>query len=209
MVDILNSPIWSTSSCFAAGVFPLGLAKHLQRAVVHKHLVLGSTAIGYLVNTWDPEMIFLGDFEDFWLRLFSCHHHCTAQLYCFSLVGVFYFVQILVLEKNPAWWASVCASGWSVLLWGQLERKGMGAFLDDSKWSWWAWLGNWVWSVSVSACLGGSKVGFLLVALLVLLWSLLMWQVGLGSEDPVLHPLLLSGQQRCHWVTRDVVQALW
>lgn len=36
-----------------------------------------------------------------------------------------------------------------------------------------------------------------------------MWQVGLGSEDPVLHPLLLSGQQQCHCMTRDVVQALW
>lgn len=36
-----------------------------------------------------------------------------------------------------------------------------------------------------------------------------MWQVGLGSEDPVLHPLLLIGQQWCHCVTRDVVQALW
>jgi len=32
--------------------------------------------------------------------------------------------------------------------------------------------------------------------------------VGLSTEVHMLHPLSLSGQQQCHCVTRDVIQAL-
>lgn len=49
--------------------------------------------------------------------------------------------------------------------------------------------------------------GFPPVALSVLLWSVLTWQVWLGSGVPMSHPLGLSGQQQHHRMARDMVQA--
>lgn len=128
MVDILICPTWSIPSSLVAGVSPWGLAKHSQQAVVHKHLVLGSTDTGYLVSTQDPEIIFWGDFEAFWLRLFSCHCHRRAQLYHFLQVNVFYFAQVLVLEKNPARWASVCVFWMKCFTLGTVRRLRKGSF---------------------------------------------------------------------------------